>query len=200
METGRIIAWDRSKGYGYVESGQRRLFLHIRDFAERHKVPALGDTIIFSIGTDRKGRPCAVRAAHQNDGGRIRSVHLAVLVALLIAPGIAALRVTGKNESWFLAGWYALASAATFAVYVFDKRRAKSGGWREPETMLHLSELAGGWPGAFLAQQHLRHKCSKLSFQVVFWFIVATHQFVAIDYLLGWRMTHAAWAAIGNRP
>ena len=131
--------------------------------------------------------------------GRIRSVHFALLFALLVAPGIAVLRFTGKNEFWFLVGWYALASVATYALYAVDKRRAQRGAWREPEVLLHLCELAGGWPGGFLAQQHLRHKCSKLSFQVMFWLIVAAHQFVAVDYLLGWRMARAVWAAIGNK-
>jgi uncharacterized membrane protein YsdA (DUF1294 family) len=128
--------------------------------------------------------------------GRIRSVHFLILGALLIAPGIAVLRFIGKNEFWFLIGWYALASVVTYAVYAIDKRRAKSGGWREPEMMLHLFELAGGWPGAFLAQQHLRHKCSKPGFQFVFWLIVAAHQFLAVDFLLRWQMTQAAWAMI----
>lgn len=127
---------------------------------------------------------------------RFRSVHFVMLIALLIAPGIAVLRFTGKNEFWFLVGWYALASVVTYAVYAIDKRRARAGGWRKSGLMLHLFEIAGGWPGAFLAQQHLRHKCSKLSFQVVFWFIVAVHQFIAVDYLLGWRMTRGTWATI----
>ncbi len=130
--------------------------------------------------------------------GRIGSVHLAVLVALLVAPGIAGVRFTGKSGIWLLVGWTALASGLTYLFYGIDKRRARAGGWREPEAMLHLCELAGGWPGAFLAQQRLRHKCSKLGYQFVFWFIVAVHQFVAVDYLLGWRMIRALIAAVKN--
>src|SRR5207253_2173624 len=101
-----------------------------------------------------------------------------------------------KNELWLLVGWYVVASVAAFAVYAVDKRRAQAGDRRTPEMMLQLLALAGGWPGAFLAQQHLRHKCSKVGFQIVFWFIVAVHQFLAVDYLLGWRMWHAAVAAV----
>jgi uncharacterized membrane protein YsdA (DUF1294 family) len=52
-------------------------------------------------------------------------------------------------------------------------------------------ELAGGWPGAFLAQRRLRHKCSKVSYQITFWLIVSLHIYVATDYLLGWRLVHA---------
>ena len=32
--------------------------------------------------------------------------------------------------------------------------------------------LAGGWPGALLAQQWLRHKSSKTRFQQEFWLMV----------------------------
>ncbi|WP_371734051.1 DUF1294 domain-containing protein [Synechococcus sp. CCY 9618] len=35
--------------------------------------------------------------------------------------------------------------------------------------------LAGGWPGALLAQQLLRHKCSKASFVAMFWFTAAAN-------------------------
>jgi hypothetical protein len=31
----------------------------------------------------------------------------------------------------------------------------------------------GGWPGAFVAQRRLRHKCVKRKYQIVFWLIVA---------------------------
>ena len=37
------------------------------------------------------------------------------------------------------------------------------GAWRIREGTLHLVEALGGWPGAFLAQQTMRHKTVKLS-------------------------------------
>jgi uncharacterized membrane protein YsdA (DUF1294 family) len=40
---------------------------------------------------------------------------------------------------------------------------------------LHLLELCGGWPGALIAQHWVRHKVGKLSFQIIFWLIVAAH-------------------------
>ena len=82
----------------------------------------------------------------------------------------------------------AIASVGTFALYAWDKRRAKRGGVRVSEIVLHLLEFHGGWPGAFLAQRALRHKSSKFSYQISFWLIVALHQYVALDSLLGWRI------------
>lgn len=197
-ETGRIVAWDRQKGYGYVEADGRRVFLHVRDFADRHKAPEPGDVIVFSLGTDRKGRPCAVKAVHQNDGGRIRPVHLASLGALLIAPAVAGARLAEGKQFWYLVGVCIAVSAVTYFVYADDKERAQQNAWRAPENILHFFEAIGGWPGAFLAQRRLRHKCSKLSFQMAFWLIVAGHQFAAIDYLLGWKMAHATREKVGH--
>ena len=56
---------------------------------------------------------------------------------------------------------------------------------------LHLLELLGGWPGAFLAQRRLRHKCSKGSYQFVFWLIVLGYQFAAYDSLQHWQYSRA---------
>jgi uncharacterized membrane protein YsdA (DUF1294 family) len=64
-------------------------------------------------------------------------------------------------------------SLLTFIVYALDKWAAVNGNWRTPERTLHILGVAGGWPGALIAQQFLRHKCSKPSFMVVFWVTVA---------------------------
>jgi uncharacterized membrane protein YsdA (DUF1294 family) len=64
------------------------------------------------------------------------------------------------------------------------------------EANLHLLELLGGWPGAFLAQRRLRHKCSKGSYQFVFWLIVLGYQFAAYDSFHDWQYSRAAWKYI----
>ena len=66
-------------------------------------------------------------------------------------------------------------SLVTFGTYWWDKRQAKLDGWRIPEKTLHMLAVFGGWPGAFLAQRYFRHKTQKVSFQIVFWLIVAFH-------------------------
>jgi uncharacterized membrane protein YsdA (DUF1294 family) len=56
-----------------------------------------------------------------------------------------------------------------------DKARAEKEERRVPENTLHMLELLGGWPGALIAQQWLRHKTAKVSYQVIFWLIVMGH-------------------------
>ncbi len=64
---------------------------------------------------------------------------------------------------------YGLASAVCLVVYYLDKSAAKAGRWRISEKTLLLLGLAGGWPGAALAQHWFRHKSSKPSFRARFW-------------------------------
>lgn len=62
----------------------------------------------------------------------------------------------------------------TFAVLLYwqDKRSARNGGWRTPESVLLLVGLVGGTPGSFIAQRMFRHKTRKFSFQAQFWAVV----------------------------
>jgi uncharacterized membrane protein YsdA (DUF1294 family) len=63
-------------------------------------------------------------------------------------------------------------SLACAAAYWKDKSAAKKGQWRIRESTLLILGLLGGWPGAVLAQQMLRHKTRKVAFQVIFWMTV----------------------------
>jgi uncharacterized membrane protein YsdA (DUF1294 family) len=114
------------------------------------------------------------------------------LMLLLVLPIFALIRITARIDWWILAAAPLAVSAFTFFLYRNDKRRAEASEWRIPEFTLHFWELAGGWPGAFLAQRIVRHKISKISYQFVFWLIVLLHQFVALDSLMGWWMIHGA--------
>jgi uncharacterized membrane protein YsdA (DUF1294 family) len=111
------------------------------------------------------------------------------LSLLLVVPAYALSRLTASIDWRILVGAPLAVSFFTFLAYGSDKRRAEAGKWRIPESTLHVAELAGGWPGAFLAQRTFRHKTSKLSYQIVFWIIVLVHEFVAVDSLAGWRFT-----------
>lgn len=71
----------------------------------------------------------------------------------------------------------------TITAYGADKRAAKTKAWRVPEVQLHLLELLGGSPGAFVAQKMFHHKTKKKSFQVSFVFVLAI-QVVIVYYVL----------------
>ena len=115
---------------------------------------------------------------------------LLVVAGLLILPVYAVQRL-GPGFHWL--GIYGFGmSAVAYWVYAVDKRRAEEGEWRIPEARLHLLEILGGWPGAFLAQRRLRHKGSKGSYQFMFWLIVLAYQFAAYDSFHNWHYTHAA--------
>lgn len=108
------------------------------------------------------------------------------LAALMILPTYAIYRL--PLNGWWLYGTLTVLSAATYLAYFLDKRRAKANTWRIPELHLHLLELMGGWPGAWVAQRQLRHKSSNVSYQVVYWIIILMYQIVSADSLLEWRL------------
>ncbi|MEN2394340.1 DUF1294 domain-containing protein [Pseudomonas halotolerans] len=111
---------------------------------------------------------------------RLKLVVFALVCAL---PLFGALLLGLRAVSWVPLTAYGLVSMVTFLLYWSDKRKARADAWRIPENVLHAVELAGGWPGALLAQQVFRHKTRKVPFQVVFWFIVLLHQVFWIDQL-----------------
>ena len=67
---------------------------------------------------------------------------------------------------------YAVMSLLCFLAYAKDKSAARSGGRRTKESTLLILGLLCGWPGAVMAQQLLRHKSTKTSFQIAFWVTV----------------------------
>lgn len=129
-------------------------------------------------------------------GGRLHPSHLVFLAVLVIAPALAVYRGFGPTAASWIGGWCAAVSCFAYLIYAWDKRQAQDKQWREPESLLHFVGLAGGWPGAFIAQRHLRHKSAKIGFQFVFWLTVLTYEVIAIDFLLGWPLWRALVAAV----
>ena len=120
-----------------------------------------------------------------HNGAPVRGLKLKLLVLLVLCAlpmgGSVSVLLTGVSPLPLLA--YGVASLLAFGLYRYDKQQAKAGQWRTPEKILHGVELLGGWPGALVAQQMFRHKTRKLSYQLLFWLIVAVHQVVWIDVL-----------------
>ena len=75
-------------------------------------------------------------------------------------------------------------SVITYLVYWWDKSSARKGSWRTPETTLHLLSLCGGWPGALIAQQVLRHKTQKQPFRLILWLTVLVSTGVLVCFTL----------------
>ena len=118
-------------------------------------------------------------------GGGIQHLKLKLVVLLIVC----ALPLFGSLSMW-LRGIslvpltaYGVVSVLAFFMYWADKRKARADAWRTPENILHALELAGGWPGALIAQQVFRHKTRKVSYQVLFWVIVLLHQVFWLDQL-----------------
>lgn len=117
---------------------------------------------------------------------------LGVWLGLLVIPGLALSRLAGFIDWRALVVAPCALSVLSFFSYRSDKRRAEAGERRIPKSSLHLLDLLGGWPGAFLAQRIFSHKTSKVSFQFSFWLVVLVHEYLAADFLLGWRLTQHA--------
>jgi len=120
-----------------------------------------------------------------NSGGKIQNLRLKWLVFAIVCalPLVGSLSMWLQGISLIPLSAYGIVSVLAFFLYWNDKRKARTARWRTPENVLHAVELAGGWPGALVAQQVFRHKTRKISYQVLFWTIVLLHQVFWIDQL-----------------
>jgi uncharacterized membrane protein YsdA (DUF1294 family)/cold shock CspA family protein len=174
---GKITSWNDGKAYGFISpmSGGKQIFIHVNAFSDRSRGPKVGQIITYDISTDKQGRPCAAKATLSGDrlqknkkkSNSLASITVAVISLLVVAVSVLA----NKLPPTILAVYVGL-SILTYFIYAVDKSAAKKGNWRIPERTLHLFALAGGWPGALVAQQKLRHKSKKKDFRFVFWITV----------------------------
>jgi len=95
-----------------------------------------------------------------------------VIISFLV--GLAYLTLRGKLPIFIIIS-YIVMGIVTYTIYYIDKSRAINDEYRVSEQILHTLSLLGGWMGALLAQQRLRHKNRKLSFQITFWITVIVH-------------------------
>lgn len=172
---GRITSWKDEQGFGFItpNMGGEPVFVHIKSFANRQRRPVANEIVTYEQASDGKGRPqaCKVDYVGVRRGRPAASSgpsRLPLIVAALFLVFIAASALTARLPLTVL-GLYAGASIATFIAYFLDKSAARSDRWRTQESTLHLFALIGGWPGALVAQNRLRHKTRKTSFQLVFW-------------------------------
>lgn len=179
---GTLTSWNDERGFGFLRSAQggEDIFVHATAFGARGGRPQPGQAFSFEVERGAQGRKRAknVRPARPAAVRRPRRAHGPAqwgTATRFAIPGFVLLYVAVAilwQPPAIVAAFYAVASLATFVAYWGDKAAAARGNWRTPENTLHLLALAGGWPGALLAQQVLRHKSAKASFRAVFWLTV----------------------------
>ena len=205
---GTIVRWDDAKGFGFIRSGSvtQDVFVHVRDYRSHGgQAPREGLRVTFEdvhvggkgpravavqpIGplpaSNPQSRGTRVQApgrenrAHQRGQAPNSGAWLAL--PLMFAYGLAvAWLVWQKQLPWWVLPASLLLNLVTFFAYWQDKYAAQQGRWRISESTLHCWSLAGGWGGAWFAQQILRHKTSKTSFRITYWATVVVHCALAV--------------------
>ena len=182
---GVIKTWNDERGFGFIEpaAGGPQVFVHIKSFEVRSVRPSVGYQVSFEMEVGAEGKPRAMRvrslraspnAPAVRRGARTRpgaASYFAILVFALCYLAIAAI---WRVPIW-VAGLYGGVSIVAIIFYAIDKAAARANAGRISENTLLLLGLLGGWPGAIVAQQVLRHKSSKPSFRIAFWFTVAVN-------------------------
>lgn len=170
---GKITSWNDEKGFGFITpiAGGKRVFIHIKAFSNRNRRPDINQLISYSLSSDKQGRPCAENATMAGDKlpekKKRTNITLSTIGAAVFLLIVTIAALSAKIPPLIFA-LYIFVSSFTFIMYAADKSAAKNGTRRTPEDTLHLLSLAGGWPGALIAQQKLRHKSKKQSFRSVF--------------------------------
>ena len=184
-ETGVVRVWNGDRGFGFVRRADGSdLFLHIKAFPRETADPEVGSTVTYEVEAQPDGKLRAAQARPAEEAyvrpARPSSPILGAL-AILAFTGIYLLVELnwGPVPLWVLFVYLGV-SAITFGSYAIDKSAARLRRRRVAETSLILLGMFGGWPGAILAQQLLRHKTAKLSFRAVFWASVLINVFVFV--------------------
>jgi uncharacterized membrane protein YsdA (DUF1294 family)/cold shock CspA family protein len=176
---GAVKTWNDDRGFGFIEPlhGGQDIFVHIKAFVSRSGRPEVGQRVTFEVemapdGKKRAKRVEVVRIKRQgirerNDNpAQWGTATLFAIPAFFVLFSIAAFL-------WKVPGWVAAlylgASVLCFVVYAVDKSAAAADRWRVSEDTLLGLGLIGGWPGAIVAQQVLRHKSNKATFRAKFW-------------------------------
>ncbi|NOI33113.1 DUF1294 domain-containing protein [Vibrio cyclitrophicus] len=116
------------------------------------------------------------------------SIQIAITYMVLVV-----VSVLFVESSKALLAWYLVIGVVTFFVYAKDKRAAINGNWRVPEKTLHILSVAGGWLGALIAQDKLRHKTQKQPFRAIYWLTVSMNVAAFV-----WTLTPIGQALFGR--
>jgi uncharacterized membrane protein YsdA (DUF1294 family)/cold shock CspA family protein len=192
---GTLTSWNDERGFGRIEStqGGEPVFVHVSAWPKGSGRPQLTQAVSFEIELGPKGKRARnvqliqsrrpPKRTERESPAQWGTATLFTLPAFLLI--YTAIAILWKPPHW-VAALYVVASAATYFAYAADKSAAASGSRRTPESTLHLLAFAGGWPGALLAQQLLRHKSSKQAFRQVFWATVVLNLAVLVALASPW--------------
>lgn len=199
---GTLTRWDDARGFGYLEStqGGEPIWVHIRAISGLNGRPKLGQRFSFEVEPGQQGkkraarvvplRPAALPRRARRDGAAAYGT-----ASLFVLPAFVALALAVAyfwRPPFWLSWLYMGASLAAFASYAADKSAAERRAWRVSENTLHGLSLIGGWPGALLAQQVLRHKSVKRDFRAAFWMTVVVNVTAFVAGSAGWSRLHAS--------
>jgi len=196
QKAGTVVRWEADRGFGFIRSPQTDadVFFHVRDF-RGPGTPQVGMAVRYEeIHVGGKGPRAmavsAVAAAAASVRNRARPkatpsrdpwLRPVLWGAVVWAMGLGWAARSGHLPVWVLPAWLAL-NLWTFALYWRDKWAAQRGHRRTPENTLHFCSLLGGWPMARIAQQVLRHKSAKASFQRAYWLTTTVHVAVVMAW------------------
>lgn len=181
---GTLVSWDDARGFGFIEGPDlaQPVFLHAKFLRARHRRPAVGDRLSFSMGTGRDGGPAAADAEilgappppppRPHAATIVDVSRLMAATALLIGATIA--YWIGAAPLWFPV-LYLVMSFGSGVAYWLDKAFAREGRTRVRESMLHFADAFFGISGGLFAQHVFRHKTRKRSFRHVTRLIFLAH-------------------------
>jgi uncharacterized membrane protein YsdA (DUF1294 family)/cold shock CspA family protein len=177
---GAVTSWHHDRGFGFIRPSQggKDVFVHVSALPRDSAPPQVGDVFAFElqVTSDGKHRAKFVQSVRRDgsatfdrpatavtDRGAMGYAAIVAFAALYIVVSIY------WNLPLWVAGLYLVTSIAAFVAYAFDKSAARERRWRVSESSLIALGVVGGWPGAIIAQQTLRHKTKKRSFRIAFW-------------------------------
>ena len=183
-DQGRLVEWFDDKGYGFIQPNDEakdRVFLHIKDFAQKGPRPLVGCALEYVVQLDAQGRFKAkqvtyLKASQAKKSSKVSNkietqtpsklqamqiLCVAYIIVLVI------LTATGLLNSLALL-FISIINVMTYWFYSQDKEAAQLNQRRVPENTLHILAFLGGWPAAWLAQQRLRHKTQKQPFRKIY--------------------------------
>jgi len=180
---GVIKTWHDDRGFGFIEPSQggQEVFVHIKSISGMTGRPQVGQRGTFEVELGPQGKKRAARvepvqvrrpvaAARRKDTPAPWGIATLLAIPAFLLLLVVALAL-GKPPRWTFVVYVGV-SVLAFMAYAIDKNAAQRGAWRTPEKTLHMLAVMGGWPGALLAQQFLRHKSTKAEFRSVFWITV----------------------------